>query len=80
MYPKKLGTKVLPTVAMDRFEAASRPEHFADVATVITKLFNIVHPHRSYLGFKDYQQLQVVRRVTEDPHLESPTQGPKSCG
>ncbi|WP_026819040.1 pantoate--beta-alanine ligase [Arthrobacter castelli] len=69
MYPQNFGTKVSPTVAMDRYEAASRPEHFAGVATVVTKLFNIVRPHRSYFGLKDYQQVQVVRRITEDLHL-----------
>ena len=69
MYPRGFGTKVLPTVAMDRYEAASRPDHFAGVATVVTKLFNIVRPHRSYFGLKDYQQVQVVRRIAEDIHL-----------
>ncbi len=69
MYPRNFGTKVVPTVAMARYEAASRPEHFAGVATVVTKLFNIVRPHRSYFGLKDYQQVQVVRRITEDLNL-----------
>jgi len=69
MYPRNFGTKVVPTVAMARYEAASRPEHFAGVATVVTKLFNIVRPHRSYFGLKDYQQVQVIRRITEDLNL-----------
>lgn len=69
MYPRNFSTKVVPTVAMARYEAASRPEHFAGVATVVTKLFNIVRPHRSYFGLKDYQQVQVIRRLTEDLNL-----------
>ncbi len=67
MYPRNFGTRVVPTVA--GYEAASRPEHFVGVATVVTKLFNIVRPHRSYFGLKDYQQVQVVRRITEDLDL-----------
>jgi len=60
-------------VAMARYEAASRPEHFAGVATVVTKLFNIVRPHRSYFGLKDYQQVQVVRQITEGRLFPGPS-------
>ena len=67
MYP---GGPVLTTVTVDRitrdFEGASRPEHFAGVATVVTKLFSIVGPSRAYFGEKDFQQLAVVRRLAAD--------------
>lgn len=67
MYP---GGPVLTTVTVDRitrdFEGASRPEHFAGVATVVAKLFSIVGPSRSYFGEKDFQQLAVVRRMAAD--------------
>jgi pantoate--beta-alanine ligase len=70
MYP---GGRPLTTVSVaqldTRWEGASRPGHFAGVATVVAKLFAIAGPCRAYFGQKDYQQLEVVTRMVADLNL-----------
>jgi pantoate--beta-alanine ligase len=66
MYPQPMETVVdLPKLGSE-LEGSVRPGHFAGVATVVTKLFNIVQPDRAYFGEKDFQQLQIIRRMVED--------------
>ena len=67
MYP---DGPVLTSVSVDevstRWEGASRPTHFTGVATVVSKLFNIVGPCSAYFGEKDFQQLAVITRMVRD--------------
>jgi pantoate--beta-alanine ligase len=69
MYPKGFDTLVRVNAIPKLLEGASRPGHFDGVTTVVLKLFNIVSPTRAYFGEKDYQQLQIIRRMTADLNL-----------
>ena len=66
MYPRPMLTSVGVAEVSERLEGATRPTHFAGVATVVAKLFNIVGACRAYFGEKDFQQLAVVRRMVAD--------------
>lgn len=66
MYPEPPATSVTVAGLADVLEGATRPGHFAGVATVVAKLFAIVGPCRAYFGEKDYQQLLIVRRMADD--------------
>jgi pantoate--beta-alanine ligase len=69
MYPAPVLTTVSVAGVSETLEGASRPTHFAGVATVVAKLFAIVGPCRAYFGAKDYQQVAVVRRMAWDLSL-----------
>lgn len=66
MYPETFQTYVELTDLPHHLCGISRPVHFRGVATVVTKLFNIIRPHTAIFGSKDFQQLQIIRRMTED--------------
>ncbi|MDQ0320922.1 pantoate--beta-alanine ligase [Pararhizobium capsulatum DSM 1112] len=66
MYPRPMEAVVdVPTLGSE-LEGSVRPGHFAGVATVVTKLFNIIQPDRAFFGEKDFQQLQLIRRMVAD--------------
>jgi pantoate--beta-alanine ligase len=69
IYPSDASTMIEVESLGNILEGASRPGHFRGVATVVCKLFHLVQPNRAYFGEKDYQQLQVVRRMVHDLHM-----------
>ena len=79
IYPRGEATRVIVSRLADNWCGKSRPGHFEGVATVVTKLFAATGACTAVFGRKDYQQLQVVKRLAQDLLLpvtvvEHPTQ------
>ncbi|MGB9678110.1 MAG: pantoate--beta-alanine ligase, partial [Candidatus Ratteibacteria bacterium] len=69
IYPSDFKTWVYVERYSDIFEGKFRPGHFKGVCTVVLKLLNIVQPDRSYFGWKDAQQLIIVKKMVEDLNI-----------
>jgi pantoate--beta-alanine ligase len=69
IYPPGFDTFVKPGKLATPLEGALRPGHFGGVTTIVLKLFNLVQPDVAYFGQKDFQQVQIIRRLVEDLNL-----------
>lgn len=66
MYTMGFSTYIEVEKISERLCGAFRPGHFRGVATVVTKLLNIVNPTRAYFGQKDFQQTIIVKQLVKD--------------
>ncbi len=75
IYPSGFSTSVTVDGVSNSMEGAARPTHFAGVATVVTKLIIQCAADVAVFGEKDYQQLQVIRRLVRDLDLATQVVG-----
>lgn len=69
LYPVSQEFQLLLPAMAETLEGIYRPGFFRGVATVVLKLLNIVQPHVAVFGEKDYQQLQIIRRMADQLNL-----------
>lgn len=67
LYPNGLHSRNFDFGSLGQFmEGAGRPGHFEGMATVVTRFFEIIRPHKAFFGEKDYQQLAIVKHVVKN--------------
>jgi len=71
MYPQGYATYVTVDALTKNLCGVSRPGHFSGVATVVTKLFNIVKPDVAYFGQKDMQQALMIKKMASDLNMDT---------
>lgn len=71
IYPANFSTYVIPSGSMmERLESLSSPVYVRGVATIITKLFQLVRPDVAYFGQKDAQKIAIVRKLVQDLNID----------
>ena len=70
IYPEPVNEKFDFGKLENVMEGKFRPGHFNGVAVVVRRLLEIVQPHKAYFGKKDYQQLQIVRKLVDMTNLD----------
>ena len=68
VFPEDVVKLLTPSKNALGYEGADRPGHFAGVATVVNRLFDLVQPSIAYFGLKDYQQVAVINDMASQLH------------
>jgi pantoate--beta-alanine ligase len=68
VFPEDVVELLTPSKNAQGYEGADRPGHFAGVATVVNRLFDLVQPSIAYFGLKDYQQVAVINDMASQLH------------
>ena len=69
MYPDGYSTYLEVKGLSEKLCGAFRPEHFNGVVTIVNKLFNIISPDKAYFGWKDAQQLIIIKKMAKDLNM-----------
>lgn len=70
IFSADLAFQIIPTRLIDCLCGSTRPSHFDGVALIVSKLFNIVKPNIAIFGQKDFQQLQIIKKLVEDLNFD----------